>query len=112
MDEKVFLIDGASIISLYSDDLLTLPGLTVQHVERASNVEFDDALHGWIVTLSDGRRLCAEAMSDLSAAALRDEAKYVTFPTNLPVELCCVFPARQAALDAEIAFLNRKLVQS
>lgn len=49
MEEKVLIIRGDEITALYSDDLRELGNAL--HVERASDVEWDDEAQGWYATI-------------------------------------------------------------
>lgn len=49
MSEKVFVIRGDEITALYSDELRELGGTL--HVERASDVEWDDEAQGWVASI-------------------------------------------------------------
>ena len=83
MSEKVFVIRGDEITTLYSDELRELGGTL--HVERVSNVEWDDVTQGWVATIPQ-----------------RQEHR----------EWCAVlgpFPTHEKALAAEVAFIQARL---
>ena len=55
MDSAVFLIDpGGSVRGLYTDEV-DWPALGPLRVTRASTVEFDETLQGWVVTILETR---------------------------------------------------------
>lgn len=72
---------GGVLTAIYSD-ALNLGALGRQHVERASHVEFDDATQGWRVLNPDGTPMLADT-----------------------------FPAREAALRAEVAAITQRLTE-
>jgi hypothetical protein len=83
----VISIKSGIVRALYTDvvDFKKLGSVTV---ERASNVEYDNHLQGWTVQLADGTFL-----SDATNSP----------PTGL-------WPTRQAALDAEVKYLQERVL--
>ena len=53
--ERVFVIKDGVVTSLYTEEI-DLRALGTLHVERASNVEWDDNAQGWVVTLANGSK--------------------------------------------------------
>lgn len=83
MKELVLNISAdGTINSLWHDFLSTIEGK--KEITRASNVEFDNDVQGWIVTIEAG-----------------------------PYRGCClpqVFPERSKAIDAEIELFNSTVI--
>ena len=79
MDSAVFLIDpGGLVRGLYTDEV-DWPALGALRVIRASTVEFDETLQGWVVTILETRDRLGP------------------------------FPQRGAAIEAEVAALTEGL---
>ncbi len=79
MDEIVIRIDTYGSLGCLYQDDLDLTQLGHLTVRRASRVEFDNAQQGWTIELMSG------------------------------LKFSNVFPTRQAALDAEVKYLNRRI---
>ncbi len=88
--EHVLVFKDGQVTTLYTD-VIDLRALGALHVERASNVEWCAARNGWIVQFTDGTFLGERS----------------TFVFN--VEEAAVFSTREAALAAEVAYIQARL---
>lgn len=94
-DHMIVIKPDGSVTAIYSDDF-RLNMLGDEHVERASSVEFNNALQGWIVTLADGRVLCARPRG---SGRLTKE-----------IRSCCVFKTRDEALTREVEYIREHVL--
>ena len=79
MDSAVFLIEPGGLVRGVHPDEINWPALGLLRVTRASTVEFDETLQGWVVTiLETGERFGP-------------------------------FPQRGAAIEAEVTTLTERL---
>ncbi len=79
MDSAVFLVEADGLVrGLYTDEV-DWPALGPLRVTRASTVEFDETMQGWVVTILETR------------------------------ERFGPFPQRGAAIEAEVAALTERL---
>ena len=84
MDHVISIYPNGTVRTLYTDRI-DLREFGPLHVERASNVEWDDTRRGWTVQFADGSFLCNQN---------EDPITYIT---------------REAALAAEVDFLQARM---
>ena len=72
-------VSAEGVVTVIYTETIDLTRLGTLHVERASHVEYDNALQGWIVSFPDG--------------------------TRLPI----LFKSRDEALSAEVGHLSARL---
>jgi hypothetical protein len=104
-DFEIFVDPDGTIEHVYSDDLADLlTGEGEVEVTRASHVEPSPRGHGWLADMrplggpiigADGAVVCGTSADDTLIGMLAVEA----------------FPTRQAALDAETAWIHDELMQ-
>lgn len=87
MARHVLRLSGRRVTTIFSDKL-DLRALGSPKVARASEVEYDNDRGGWTVKFADGQFIMDEG------------------------ETPKVFTTRQAALDAEVAELERRLLSA
>lgn len=92
--EKVLVIKGDEITALYDDTLRELGGTL--HVERASNVEWDDREQGWVATI----------LPQHGASCYNDYDHTICYCDN---DVLGPFMTREEALAAEVTFLQARL---
>lgn len=92
-EEKVFVLRGGTITALYDDTLAGIPG--TKHVERVSDVEWDNDAQGWFASIrGDMTKECTCVSAPPCA-----RSKTLLGP----------FPTRDEALRAEIEFIQARL---
>lgn len=100
--EHVIVIDGEGNVKTLYTDLVDLRDFGTPHVERASNVEWDEEWHGWAVLFSNGDFLCFD---DVDAYA---DPPIITYRAGEYKDRA-VFTSREDALREEVNYLQERL---
>lgn len=99
MDHVIVIDLDGNIKTLYTDKI-DLHSLGRLHVERASNVEWDDEKQGWTVEFADGWHLGLHEWGGLCCGK---------HALKVPHALRAVFDTREEALRFEVDFLQARL---
>ena len=96
MDHVISIDPNGTVRTLYTD-WIDLRDFGPLHVERASNVEWDEKYGGWTVQFSDGTWLC------------EDDLGFRRWQGEYEVGVTCRFDRREDALAAEVAYLQARM---
>jgi hypothetical protein len=95
-EHTLVIYPNGDVRTLYTD-LIDLREIGTLHVERASNVEWDERYGGWTVQFIDGTYLC------------EDDLGIKKWAGEYEVGVTCRFERREDALAAEVAYLVARL---